>query len=793
MKISLSWLRDYLKTEQTALQLVETLTRSGIEVRSITRSGAPFSHVVAAQILESTQHPNADRLSVCKVDDGSGMPRQIVCGAKNYKVGDKVLLALPGAVLPGDFKIKVGKLRGVESEGMMCSAKELNLGEGVEGLLILPPETTVGTEITKLFPSDDIFEIEITPNRPDWLGHIGVAREVAAFNAGEFIHKPSVTVSLKEDPSNVVVAEPAFCTFYSLQKMEGVAVKSSPAWLARRLEAIGARSINNVVDVTNYVMFATAQPVHAFDASKIELPLTIRFANAEEKFMALDGKTYELATSDLVIADAKGPQALAGVIGGLASSVTEATTSILLEAATFDASMVRKTARLHNIITDAAYRFERGANATAAIEAGTESVGLIEKIAGGKISSERIVAGSEIPLRVIQLRNDRCRQLLGILSSDEEITSFLMRLGLVQKNNGWQVPSWRPDLTREIDLIEEVARLHGIEAIEARVQGFPTLSTQADKNYNVAMNLRRSLVGHGFFEARTGTLCSQEEVSAEAIQLRNPMGEQQSFLRTSLLPGLVTIAKHNLSQGCSTLRLFEVGKVFSKNTNPEESLALGIMMIGHASDVSWRTQKERSLDLYDLKGVIDQLVPNKITYRLSDQKNSSLALQLDVFCNNKRAGFVGLLAPAKARKLMVTGQDHFVAVSELDIATLQESLACEQWKTKATFSKFPPVVRDLALIVNDTCSYAVIESVLLNAKEELLQRVIPFDLFSDPSGEKIPIRKKSIAVSLTFQHDGRTLTTEEVSAACERLVMRLHEQLGVEIRRSVTVSQLTHR
>lgn len=783
MKISLSWLHDYLTTEQTAEQLAETLTRSGIEVKSITRSGAPFPHVVAAQILESTQHPNADRLSVCKVDDGSGMPRQIVCGAKNYKVGDKILLALPGAVLPGDFKIKVGKLRGVESEGMMCSAKELNLGEGVEGLLILPPETVVGTEVEKLFPVDEVFEIEITPNRPDWLGHIGVAREAAAFGAGKFIYEPSAAVSMKEDAAKVVIDEPAFCTFYGLQKIEDVTIKPSSGWLAARLEAMGARSINNVVDITNYVMFATAQPVHAFDASKIELPLTVRFAAAEERFTALDGKTYKLTTSDLVIADRKGPQALAGVIGGLESSVTETTTSILLEAATFNASMVRKTARLHNIITDAAYRFERGANATAAIEAVTQSAALIEKIAGGKISGGRIAAGSEMPSRIIQLCNDRCRQLLGILSSDKEIASFLTSLGLVQKNDGWLIPLWRPDLTREIDLIEEVARLHGIEAIKPRVQGLPTLSTQADKNYNVAMNLRRSLVGHGFFEARTGTLCAKEDASTEAIQLRNPMGEQQSVLRTSLLPALARVAKHNLSQGCSTLRLFEVGKVFSKNSeSSEESLALGIMMIGHPTDISWRTKKERSLDLYDLKGVVDQLVPNKITYRLSDQKKSSLGLQLDIFCDGKLAGVVGLLAPAEARKLMVTGQDHFVAVAELEIAILQEALAAEHWKTKITFSKFPSTSRDLALIVENSLSYGAIEAVLLDAKEELLQSIDPFDLFSDPTGEKISLGKKSIAVSLIFQHAERTLTTEEVSAACERLIRRLREQLGVEIR-----------
>ena len=269
MKISLSWLRDHLRTDMPASEIARILTDAGLEVGGIESAGVTTAKVVAARILESVQHPNADRLSVCKVDDGSGAPRQIVCGAKNYKVGDKVPLAQPGAVLPGDFKIKVGKLRGVESEGMMCSSKELGLGEGAEGLLILPPETPVGMPLTELFPAEEVFEIEITPNRPDWLGHLGVAREAAAFGCGELISRTPAIPSLKEDPSVAAIAAPGAASFYSIRRIEGVKVAPSPEWLRKRLESVGLRSINNIVDITNFVMFETGQPLHAFDAAAL--------------------------------------------------------------------------------------------------------------------------------------------------------------------------------------------------------------------------------------------------------------------------------------------------------------------------------------------------------------------------------------------------------------------------------------------------------------------------------------------------------------------------------------------
>lgn len=791
MKISLSWLHDYLKTDQTAEQLAETLTRSGIEVKSIASSGASIPKVVAAQILESVQHPDADRLSVCKVDDGSGTPRQIVCGAKNYKVGDKILLALPGAVLPGNFKIKVGKLRGVESEGMMCSSKELGLGVGAEGLHILPAETAIGTELSALFPTDTILELEVTPNRPDWLGHVGVAREAAAFGAGEFLWKKLAMPALKIESSIADIQAPNDCSFYSLRTISNIAVKASPSWLQQRLEAIGLRSINNIVDIANYVMMDLAQPLHAFDAAKIKGALVVRFAKEGEKLEALDGKIYNLSNADLVIADDHGPQALAGVIGGMASSVTETTTSLLLESAVFNSSAIRRTARVHGVVTDAAYRFERGTHSAIAQEASAYATSLITELAGGIASQELFTAGSLPEPVIIPFRADRCRQLLGISLSDEEMASLLKTLGLIPHEGGWLVPSWRLDLAREVDLIEEIARLYGIETITPRCMAFPAPSSKADAYYDKAMAVRRSLAAHGFHEARTSTLVAPEEGSeAKTLFLRNPMGAQQSALRTTLIPGLLTALEHNVRQGASSIRFFEVGKVFqafnedyhhhSLQHHAEESLSLGIVMAGAALPLEWRAGEQRSLDLYDLKGVLDSLMSEKISYRSIDKKGFPLALE--ILCEGKACGFLGLLAPAKARQLMVTGQQYPIVIAEVNLSLLQEHYCTVSWKKGADLPKFPAVTRDLALIVNDSVAYELIEKNLLELKEEHLSSVIPFDVFNDPTGEKVPLGKKSIAIALTFQHDDRTLTAEEVSQALKRMMTQLKESLDIEVR-----------
>ncbi|MBX9743423.1 MAG: phenylalanine--tRNA ligase subunit beta [Chthoniobacterales bacterium] len=792
MKISLSWLRDYLQTAQTAQQLAETLTRSGLEVKSITTQGAAIDKVVVAQILESAQHPNADRLSVCKVDDGSGTLRQIVCGAKNYQVGDKVPLALPGAVLPGGVKIKVGKLRGVESEGMMCSSRELGLGEGADGLFILPSETAIGTELSELFPPDEILELEITPNRPDWLGIVGVAREASVFGAGEFLWKAPVLPPFKEDLCVVTIQAPEASPFYSVRRLDGLQIKPSPAWLVERLKAVGVKTISNIVDIANYVMLETGHPLHAFDAAKICGALTIRFAKQGEVLAALDGNTHHLRPSDLVIADDQGPQALAGIIGGANSGVTETTTSVLLESAVFNPSLIRASASLHGITTDAAYRFERGSHATKAMEASARATSLILELASGKPSQEPVIAGALSQPKMVTLCNNRCRALLGTNISDELIASYLQKLGLLLVDeNTWEVPSWRLDLTREVDLIEEVVRLHGMESIASRSLIFPAFSSDTDRFHDVIMGLRQRLVAVGFYEARTSVLVAKEEAFSCALALANPMGEQQSVLRTGLLSGLKNVLQRNLNQGARSLRFFEIGKTFhlSEAVNnrgalkKEEDYSLALMITGSVKPIFWRSEEDRSLDVYDLKGAIDQLACEKIKYQpWKRELLPDLALMLEVCYEDMPCGYLGIMTPSAARELQPTGQVHPIIVAELSGVFFQKLMERDLWKNEKKISKFPTVTRDLALVLERSQSYESVEAALLEVQEPLLKKVFPFDVFVDPSGEKISSEKKSLALSLVFQSEERTLTAEEVQLAFDRLVARLKEVLGVEVR-----------
>jgi phenylalanyl-tRNA synthetase beta chain len=788
MKISLSWLRDYLRTDKPASEIARILTDAGLEVGAIESNGVAIPKVVVARILESVQHPNADRLSVCKVDDGSGTPRQIVCGAKNYKVGDKVPLAQPGAVMPGDFKIKVGKLRGVESEGMMCSSKELGLGEGADGLLILSPETTIGTPLSDLFPAEEVFEIEITPNRPDWLGHLGVAREAAAFDCGELVASAPALPSTREDSSVAAIAALEASSFYSIRRIDGVKVGPSPDWLRKRLESVGLRSINNIVDVTNFVMFESAQPLHAFDAAKIEGALTVRFANDGEAFTALDGKEHKLSANDPVIADARGAQAVAGITGGAESGVSETTTSILLESAVFTPTVIRRSSRALGISTDSSYRFERGVDAQGALAASARAAALIVEIAGGTSAAELIVAGSLPALRTVALRGDRVRSLLGITLDDAAIAALLAKLGIKQVSGGFEIPSWRNDLTREVDLIEEVARLHGINSIESKFSGIPSPSSEADAAYDFARGLRRRLSGGGFHEARSGTLTGSRDQAAFSaggvVVVRNPMGEEHSTLRASLIPGLLEAVSRNLRHGAEAICLFEIGKVY-RHEQPEESTRLGLVSTGRTAPENWRGDSERSFDLFDLKGVIARLGNplEPITFRPTT--HASLPLALEILIGGKPVGLLGVLSPAATREVMVGGHQGQIVVAELDLAALQASSGTGFSKDPKKFGaipKFPAVRRDLALLTDSGTPYSLIEQTALETKEELLTGITPFDIFSDPSGVKVPLGKKSLAVALTFQHADRTLTTEEVNEAVTRIVARLRESAGAEVR-----------
>src|SRR5438094_4737322 len=472
MKFSVNWLREFVDLPENPEEIADLLTRAGVETQNIETRGARIDKVIVSQITASSRHPNADRLTVCEVDDGSGTKRQIVCGATNYKVGDKVPLALPGAKLPNGTEIRNSKLRGVESEGMLCSAIELGLGADASGLLILSPEAKMGAQIGDLFPADTILDVEITPNRGDLLSHFGLAREIAALTEKKLKSTPrDVKIDTKESGVNISAARE--CPFFSARKIDNVKVGPSPQWLRAKIESVGIRSINNIVDISNFVMLELGQPTHAFDADKLNGAINVRLAHEGEKFLALDGKNYSLKPDNCVVADQERAVGIGGVMGGEETGVTESTRNILLESAYFLPASIRRTARNLNLSSDASYRFERGVDPEMILRASQRATDFIREIANGNPARE-IAATGKIPTnpRDVSLNYEKCDQILGLTINPKPIDEILARIGLSKGESKcrdatatWQVPSYRRDLQRDVDLIEEVVRAYGIDKI----------------------------------------------------------------------------------------------------------------------------------------------------------------------------------------------------------------------------------------------------------------------------------------------------------------------------------------
>ena len=762
MKLSLEWLKDYVALPDSADALSEALTNAGTEVIGREQRGDVPDKVVVAQILSSEQHPNADRLSVCQVDDGSGQPRQIVCGAKNYKVGDKVPLALPGAVLGPDFKIKSGKLRGVTSDGMMCSAKELALAEDAEGLLILAADTPVGKPVKELFPPDTVLELEVTPNRPDLLGLLGVAREIGAIS-GDSVTAPKCAQPPQKAAGDFVKLQDAGCPFYTARIIRGVKVGPSPQWLADRLTAVGLRPINNVVDVTNYVLMETGQPLHAFDLGKLEGGIVVRNAREGEGLGALHGSNLKLRAHDLVIADMKKAVALAGVMGGSETGVIEGTTDLLLESAWFEPSRVRKTSRELGISTDSSYRFERRVDPEGVLSASARATELILQVAGGTAEPEVLVAGqSPVSRATVGLDNNRCRALLGCEIADGDIGAVLQRLGLTKSGEGWSVPSFRPDLTREVDLIEEVIRLAGIDRVPSRLRGFPADVTSADLRHDNAEKLRARLRAQGFSEARTSHFVSPDALSkagvdaSNAVVIRNPLGAEQALLRPALLAGLLDALGRNMRHGAKAVHLFELGPVFRRE-GKEEQTSLALIATGEDND------------FHTLKGVLSVALG-----AISFEPDQGLALRISGHCVG---GSIRRLPRALAEAHDAKDGVYFAEVL-VDgwLETPEPSVRVQP------LPKFPAVERDLSLILPKIVSYAAIEKALLTAKAPHLRSVGLKDVFTDPSGAKLAADQRSVTVTLTFREEGRTLTSDEVDRAVETLRDHAKAELGAVFR-----------
>jgi len=669
---------------------------------------------------------------------------------------------------------------------MLCSPIELGLGQDSSGLLILSPEARIGAPIGELFPGDTILDVEITPNRGDLLSHYGLAREIAALSSVPLKEPEPLQrareSSLRLTSAGVEMRGLTECPFFSVRRIDQVTVAPSPTWLSARLEAVGIRAINNIVDISNFVMLELGQPTHAFDAAKLKGGIIVRPAKEGEKFLALDGRTYALNAHHLVIADQERAVGIGGVMGGEETGVMAETKSVLLEAAYFQPASIRRTARELSLPSDASYRFERGVDPQMILRASARAAQLMAEIAGGKPAGE-IIIGGELPgdPKAVSLTYERCNRLTGAEIPAKTADEVLTRFGLNREDGDaesatFRIPSFRRDLQRDVDLIEEIVRAYGVQKIEGTDRSRFTATSQADSSHDLESALCERLVGRGLFEARTSKLVSRQPIAfgENAVSLRNPLSEDHVALRPSLISGLLGVLERNVRAGADRVCLFEIGRVFLAPEGREEK-RVGILLWGKASAAHWRSRASRNLDFIDLKGALESVAPETLTLRRTDHADLSLATE--VLLGQKSIGVAGHLAGTRASSLGLSGA---VLVAELNWDALSKTQAAA--RIFREIERFPAVTRDIAMIVSEGLSNDEIVKVISTPAEPLLESIQLFDLFSGSEASNIGATRKSLAYRLTYRDKNRTLTSEEVSAVHAKIRERLQSELGAELR-----------
>jgi phenylalanyl-tRNA synthetase beta chain len=806
MKVTLSWLKQYVDFDWSAEQLAEHLTMLGLEVEGIQKLGGEFEGIVVAEVLSSEKHPNADKLSVCRVADGKG-ERQIVCGAKNFKVGDKVPLALPGTTMPtppgaAPFVIKVGKIRNVESHGMMCSAKELGIAEDAEGLLILPADAKVGQPFAEHLGragADAVLDLEITPNRPDWNSIIGIAREISARTGNPLrlpaIDLPQASASEKvEKLVEVELRDPELCPRYTARVVRGVKIGPSPDWLRNALEKVGIRSISNVVDVTNYVMLEIGQPLHAFDYHLLDAAggkpaIVVRCAAEGEKFTTLDGKQHTLTSQMLLIADRAKAIALAGVMGGQNTEINEKTVDVLIESAYFKPQNIRATSKKLDLRTESSYRFERGADIEASDWGSRRAAQLILQTAGGQLAEGVVDAyPKRFESKPIKLRHAKTDALLGVKVPVDESIRYLQQLGLKVAEESHEscaisVPSFRVDLKREVDLIEEVARLYGVNRIPATAPRGAIGVNTYDPVHDTINDARQIMTGLGLNEAQGQTLISHagaQRASTDPIFLENPLSSDMDVLRPSLIPGLLDSLRHNLTRKTNDVPLFEIGRVFSNsNGQPREERRIAIAITGQRNPLFWSGEsRNETFDAYDLKGIIETFIEDfglrGVTYTRRDSTTPLFIESATVNLGKQILGEIGQLIPTLARSYDLRDA---VYVGELSL-----DLLLARRNTTRSFKSlpaYPSIRRDVAMIVSEGTTHDRVLNVVKQSKPQNLENVELFDVFR---GRNVPEGQKSMAYAFTYRSLDKTLTDQEVNVAHEKLLVQLRDALQATIR-----------
>ena len=811
MKITLNWLKDYVDVNESVEDLANRLTLLGLEVEGIKSVGFDFDGVVVAEVLTTDPHPNADRLTLCRVKAGD-QEHQIVCGAKNFKAGDRVPLALPGCTLPTPagaqpFTIKVGKIRGVESQGMMCSPRELCLSDDSEGLLILPPDAPVGQPFAEHLGAeqkDIVLDFEITPNRPDLNSVLGIAREVAAATGNTLRHPvtppPDDVVNEVQNWVAVRIEDQDLCPRYSARLIRGVKVGPSPDWLRSRLEKVGIRSINNIVDATNYVMWELGQPLHAFDyhllqgapkigqssPPEVKPTIVVRRATEGESFTTLDDATRTLNDGMLLIADQSKAIALAGVMGGLNSEINNSTRDVLLESAYFKPQNVRETSKRLDLKTDASYRFERGADPEICARASLRAAEMIVELAGGTLVSGVVDAYPNPFLeRKIELRYQRTNELLGISISPETQRDMLRRLELSLISHQDRTctvcpPSFRVDLKEEIDLIEEIARLFGIDNIPATAPRGAVGSHPYDPVHDLLADARRILTGLSLAEAQGQTLIHNNLASwmtANPVALAHPLSADMDVLRPSLLPGLLDALRHNFNHRQYDVSLFEIGRVFNHGENEiQEGRRLAIVMTGHRHLSFWNDQ-ESDLNVFDLKGLVEEFFEYFGLRGVRFQNRAATAFFVEsaaLLHGNKPLGELGQMQPEIGRACNI---DRRVYMAELDLdLILQRRGAAKAFKP---LPMFPSIRRDIAMFIAESTTHEEILQAVKQARCAHLENTELFDVFR---GKNVPEGQKSVAYAFTFRDTEKTLTDADANKDFEKIVVSLRKSLAAVVR-----------
>jgi phenylalanyl-tRNA synthetase beta chain len=793
MKISGRWLSDYVDVSLPFEELAKKLTITGTEIESVTHLGSQLSGIVVGKVLSVKKHPRADRLSVCQVDVGE-RALSIVCGAPNVAEEQKVPTALVGSVLPGGLKIEARTIRGVSSQGMICSEMELNISQEAAGIMVLADDAPVGKPLQEVLPLEDvILEADLTPNRPDCMSMVGIAREVAAI-CQTTLRRP--TASLAEGPQSVhqlvsvELQDPEACPRYTARLIQGVKIGPSPLWLSQRLAAADIRSINNVVDITNYVMMELGQPLHAFDFDLLAGDqIRVRRAQEGENFVTLDERKHSLDPEVLLICDAEKPVALAGIMGGLQSEVTQRTANILLESAYFHPATIRRGSKRLNISTESSQRFERGVDPNGVIDALDRAAQLIADLSGGQVAKGAVdcypkpIEAKKIPLRI-----GKTNQLLGTDLTGDQMASFLESLGFKTRGEGPMdvlVPTFRPDVGREIDLVEEIARLYGYDRIEACVRGGGNLKISPAWEDEALGKIKSALSGLGFYEVVTNSLTDPNLFSLigpkeSPRRIINPLSEDLSALRPNLIPSLLQVVQRNFHRSTKDMRIFELGKIF-RQPDPKdfsaEKWSLCGVIAGRRWPASWDRQ-DVQVDFYDLKGLLESLLDklsiDNFNFLPYDGGVFQQGMAATLMLGETRCGYLGQLAPEVRTAFDLVAE---VFLFHVEVASLIESMTRD--RRYASLPKFPTAERDLAIVVPEEVLAGQLEGAIRKAGGELVVEVRLFDVYR---GKQIAAGKKGLAYSIRYQSPVRTLTDREVDDIQKRIVATIREKFGAELR-----------